>query len=255
VRDTIPRAVVGEQLQALGVAAGEQLVVHTSYKAVGPIEGGPAGLVDALRDVIGPDGTLVMPSMSEDEDAPFDTRTTPCRGMGVVADTFWRMPGVVRSEHEASFAAVGPLARAITAPHPLEPPHGADSPVGRAAALGGRVLLLGVGHDANTTVHLAEALADVPYRIAHQCTILEDGVPTRVTVRETDSCCARFAQLDEWLGARQRRGAVGHGEARLVRASDVVHAAVRVLATEPFAFLHPRGECEECDEAWASVIV
>jgi aminoglycoside 3-N-acetyltransferase len=234
----IAEAELRAQLHALGLAAGSIVVVHTSFKAVGPVAGGPLGLIAALRAALGDEGTLVMPSMSFDDDLVFDARATPCREMGVVADTFWRQPGVARTDNPSGFAAAGAYAATIVASHPLAPPHGIDSPVGRACALGGFVLLLGVGHDADTTLHFAESLAKVPYR-------------------ETDHCCQGFARADEWLRARglQREGTVGRGHARLVRAHDVVRVVVAELRRDPFALLaHAAdGGCDDCAQAWASV--
>src|SRR4030095_3288836 len=120
------------------------------------IEGGPLGLIEALHAALGPRGTLVMPSMTDDDDRVFDPATTPAHSMGIVADSFWRLPGWRRSNLFASFAASGPHAVRITADHPPVQPHGPESPVDRVRALDGQILLLGVGHDANTTVHLAE---------------------------------------------------------------------------------------------------
>ncbi len=245
------------ELRALGLPSGAVVVVHTAFKKVAPVEGGPTGLIAALREALGPDGTLVMPAMSDDDEQPFDPAATPCRAMGVVADTFRRMPGVLRSDNPASFAAAGPLAPAIVAPHPLSPPHGIDSPVGRACAFGGFVLLLGVGHSEDTTAHLAEAMARVPYRVRKSCVVMVRGAPTRVEYDETDHCCEGFAKLDGWLRARglQREGTVGSATARLARASDIVRVAVAELLADPCAFLHPRGGgCDECDAAWASVV-
>jgi aminoglycoside 3-N-acetyltransferase len=240
---------IKDQLVTLGVERGGVLVVHTSFSAIAPVDGGPAGLIAALREVLGPDGTLVMPSMSDDDDHPFDVATTPCRGMGIVAETFRQLPGVLRTDNPHAFAAIGPRAAEVTRPQPVEIPHGLDSPVGRVYELDGQVLLLGVGHDANTTVHLAENLAGVRYGIHHYATILENGAPRRVEYREIDHCCEGFAQLDEWLGERQHRGAVGHGTARLMRSRDVVDAALRHLRENEEVFLHEPGVCEECDEA------
>ena len=161
------------QLLALGVEAGGVLLVHTSFRAVRPVEGGPLGLIRALRNVLGPEGTLVMPTMTDGESV-FDPRSTPTVDMGITAETFWRQAGVVRSTHPGgSFAAAGPHASEICAPQPLAPPHGPDSPPGRVHALDGQVLLLA----------------------------------------ETDHCCRGFTRMDAWHDAgtaarrenRQRR--------------------------------------------------
>ena len=246
---------VVEQLQTLGVAPGDVLVVHTAFSKVAPVEGGPRGLIDALRAARGPDGTLVMPSMSDDDEQPFAPASSACAGMGVVADTFWRVPGVLRSDSPHAFAAIGPRTAEITAPHPVDVPHGPDSPVGRAHALDGQVLLLGVGHDANTTIHLAELLSGVRYRLPAHATILRGGRPIRVDYGENDSCCARFALVDGWLEAdgKQRRGRVGNAEARLARARDIVAVVTDHLAADELAFLHPPGVDAECDAARAPV--
>jgi len=254
-QERIVSGVLADQLRALGVQPDGVLVVHTAFSKVMPIDGGPHGLIEALLAALGAHGTLVMPSMTDDDDVPFDVAVTPCRGMGVVADTFWRLPGVRRSDNPHAFAAVGPRAAAIVADHPLDVPHGLDSPVGRVHELDGQVLLLGVGHDANTTIHLAENMAGVRYRLSHHLTIRREGQPTRVDYGEVDHCCENFALMDEWLAAagRQHRGSVGHAEARLARSRDIVAAALMRLRENETVFLHAAGACEECDHARASI--
>ncbi len=245
------------QLRRLGVAPGGVLVVHCSFSRVGPVEGGPLALIGALERVLDATGTLVMPSMSDDDDHPFDVQRTPCHGMGIVAETFWRMPGVARSDSPHAFAARGPAAAAITAPHPIDLPHGLDSPIGRAFELDAQVLLLGVGHDADTTVHLAESLASVRYRRPKYAHVSIEGRPVRIDYGEIDHCCERFELLDGWLEARglQRRGRVGNAETRLVRSRDVVEVAIEHLRECETIFLHQPGVDVECDEARASLEV
>jgi len=244
---------VAAQLRALGVQKGGVLLVHTSFRAVRPIEGGPTGLIEALRVALGPEGTLVMPSWTGSDEEPFHPATTPASpDLGVVADTFWRLPGVVRSPHLFAFAAAGPQAERVTSgPLPL-PPHIPESPVGHVHALDGQVLLLGVNHDADTTLHLAELLAGVPYCVPKSCTVLQDGRPVRLEYGENDHCCERFTLADGWLRERglQSEGRVGHAQARLVRARDIVRVALEHLAREPLLFLHPPSAgCADCDEA------
>jgi aminoglycoside 3-N-acetyltransferase len=145
------------------------------------------------------------------------------------------------------------MAALVTSPHPVDVPHGPDSPVGRVHDLDGQVLLLGVGHDGNTTVHLAETLSRARYLRPKHCVVLADGKPQRVEYAELDHCCERFALMDEWLAAEglQRRGEVGHGEARLCRSRAMIEVALARLREEPLVFLHPYGVDEECDEARA----
>ena len=240
-----------QQLVTLGVPRGWVVLVHAAFSKIKPVDGGPAGLIAALEDIIGPLGTLVMPSMSDDDDHPFDPATTPCLGMGVVADTFWRLPGVLRSDSPHAFAAKGPAAPMIAAPHPIDFPHGPDSPVGRVLQLDGVILLLGVGHEADTTVHLAEAMAAVRYRVPKSVTVMQDGQVVRQEYLEIDHCCKKFSLVDGWLDAArlQRRGTVGSAEARLVRARSMVEVVTAHLREEETVFLHPKGVDAECDEA------
>jgi aminoglycoside 3-N-acetyltransferase IV len=257
-RRELTRAEVAEQLRALGVQEGEVLVVHSSYRATRPIEGGPEGLVEALRLALGDGGTLVIPSWPDSDDEPFDPAVTPASAdLGIVADTFWRMAGVRRSPYVHAFAAAGPLAEKIVGGSLPLPPHIPDSPIGRVHDLDGRVLLLGVGHDANTSLHLAELVAGVPYRVAKYCTVMREGVPVRLDYQENDHCCARFELADDWLRADrlQAEGSVGHAHARLFRSRDVVRLAVERLREDPLLFLHGEGEgCFECDRARASLL-
>src|SRR5918993_4057842 len=144
-RSWIDLPTVERQLEALGLSEGSVVQVHCAFSKVAPMASGPEGLIEALRNVVGTSGTIVMPSMTADDDSVFDPRTTSCIDLGVVADTFWRQPGVARSDNPHAFAACGAMADRITSPHPVVVPHGLDSPVGRVLDLDGWVLLVGIG--------------------------------------------------------------------------------------------------------------
>lgn len=248
---------IADQLRALGVRTAEVLLVHTSFKSIGSVEGGPLGLIEVLRDVLGPSGTLAMPSFSNNDDEPFDPATTPASpDLGIVASTFWRLPGVRRSNHFSAFAAIGPYAAAIVADPLSLPPHTPASPAGRVYDLGGEVLMIGVGHEADTMLHLAEVIADVPYRVPRHCTVMRDGLAVRIDYNENDHCCALFSLADTWLRRHgfQSEGRIGYARARLARARDIVTVAVEHLKRDPLAFLHPpQAKCAECDAARRSI--
>lgn len=250
-------ASIAEQMRALGVEPGGVLLTHIAFRAVRPVEGGPLGLIAALGDALGPHGTLVMPSMGADESTVFDPRVhEPYAELGATARLFWRQPGVLRSDHIHAFAARGPHAAAIVADPLPEPPHGPASPVGRVHDLDGQILLLGIDHTANTSLHLAEIVGGARYRSPSPCTVLRDGRPMRIVIGENNHCCRRFALADDWLRAAnlQTEGRIGGAHARLMRARDLVRLASREVARDETIFLHgPDEGCDECDEARRSL--
>lgn len=243
-----------EQLRALGVREGGVLLVHSSYRAVRPVVDGPLGLIAALREAVGPAGTLAMPSATGEDDLPFDPTTTANReDLGIVPSLFWQQPGVVRSAHFDAVAAVGPRAEWVTGGPFVLPPAAPGGAIDRIREAGGQILLLGVGQDANTTLHLAELLGGAPYRSAFHYTRADR---VRVDYGENDSCCGKFALADEWLRAEglQREGRIGNAHARLIEAEDLIRVAVPRIQMDPLVFLHgPDQGCEECDEARESL--
>ncbi|MBB5519917.1 aminoglycoside N3'-acetyltransferase [Amphiplicatus metriothermophilus] len=122
------RSEIVAQLRALGAKRGGVLLAHISYRAARPVEGGPVGLIEALRAALGPEGTLVMPSWGDGAE-PFDPARTPADpDLGATADIFWRQPGVMVAAHAFAFAAAGSQAEAILRDRLPLPPHRRESP-------------------------------------------------------------------------------------------------------------------------------
>lgn len=185
-----PRVILTKQdlIKQLGgcvVSSGQTLIVHTSLRSLGYVVGGAETLIRALLTLIGEQGTLMMPAQTwknldpltgvhwdaeeawwpiiREEWPAYDKEVTPAIGMGVVAEMLRTWPGARRSDHPArSFAAVGKHAEYLTGNHDLSEIFGPGSPLDKLYKLDGYILLIGVGHDKNTSLHLAETRADFP---------------------------------------------------------------------------------------------
>ena len=236
-------------LRALGVMHGGTLLVHSSMKSLGWVNGGPAAVIEALRRALGPGGTLALPAFSSDLSdprhwenppvpeawwpviretmPPFDPATTPTNHIRILPQCFRSLPGVVRSAHPyGSFAALGPRARAICEPHALDHPFGDASPLARLCDGGAQVLLLGCGHRSNTSLHLAEHRARFPKEeIVTGAPVLVDGERRWVEIRDLDLEIADF----ETTGAAfpgARKGRVAQAACELFTMRDMVGFAI-----------------------------
>jgi aminoglycoside 3-N-acetyltransferase len=239
---------LAEDLRALGVTEGSTLLVHSSLSALGYVVGGAQAVVLALFDVLGPTGTLVVPTHSGDLSEPsywqnppapkdawttirqhlpaFDPHLTATSGMGIIPDTVRAHPRALRSNHPSmSFAAVGPHAEVITANHGLDFGFDEHSPLARLEELGATVLLLGVDHDRNTSLHLAEYRVHEPdQEIEQGAPLMVDGARQWVTFTTLDYNTEDFCTIGQALSAagHQRMGTVGAGTARLFDLATVV---------------------------------
>ena len=164
----VTQADVEHGLRELGLGAGAGVMVHSSLRSFGRVEGGALAVVQALMNVLTSAGTLLMPTFNHG--APFvtngpgvfDPLITPTVN-GAIPDSFWRMPGVRRSlDPTHPFAAWGAKADRYIENHHRTLTLGPHSPLGMLLADDGYGLLLGVDYANNTFHHVVETTLDAP---------------------------------------------------------------------------------------------
>ncbi|MER5886680.1 AAC(3) family N-acetyltransferase [Streptomyces sp. NPDC001941] len=244
------------QLDELGLNAGDVVLVHTSLRAVGPVEGGGEAVLRALRSVLGPEGTVVVPTFTSansdtspayrervqglsaeevrhvrDSMPPFDPETTPSTQVGVFPEIVRRAPGALRSAHpQTSFAALGPHAEKILSDHRPDCHLGEDSPLARLYELRARVLLLGAGFHRCTAFHLGEYRVQSPPRRTYSCVIRERGRRRWWSYEDVDLSDEVFGEVGADLvrgvtGRSVRSGTVGAARCHLFGVDEAVDHA------------------------------
>jgi len=164
---------LAEEFSALGLPAGSSVLVHSSLKRLGWVEGGAEAVVGALLDAVGPEGTVLVPNLpfrgsltSYLQSRPtFDVRATPSQ-MGAITEALRKRPDARRSRHSShSVAAVGALRDAMTTDHETDlTTCGVHSGYYRNAhTAGGCILMIGVTLANMTTFHAIEELNELPY--------------------------------------------------------------------------------------------
>jgi aminoglycoside 3-N-acetyltransferase len=247
----VTRARIAADLGRLGVRPGGVLMVHSSLSALGWVCGAAQAVVEGLLDALGKDGTIVVPSHTSGNSDPagwrnppvpedwwppiraempaFDPRVTQSQHMGAIAEAVRTWPGALRSVHpQVSFAALGPQAAAVTAGHALDSGFGERSPVARVHDLDGDVLLLGVGHGSNSSLHLAEHRVPDPPRERSAAAVATPGGRRWLSWEDVMPEAGDFETLGASFDAtgRTTAGRVGEADARLMRQRELLEFAV-----------------------------
>ena len=227
--------------------------MHSSLSEIGWTVGGPVSVIQALMEMLTSSGTLIMPTFSsgntdptewenppvperwwdliKDEMPAYQPDIAPTREMGVVVETFRKWPNVIRSDHPSfSFAAWGKHAKFIIKYHKLTSGLGEHSPIARVYDLDGKILLIGVNHYNNTSLHLAEYRSKFSSKkyIKHGSAMKIKKERRWVEYEDLDHNSDDFERLgiDFESETNYIIGKVGIAEARLISQREIVDFAI-----------------------------
>lgn len=158
------------QLESMGLKGDETILIHSSMKAIGAVDGGADTVLDVWMEYF-KNGLLLLPThtwKTVNADNPvYNPYTTPSC-VGLLTNMFMKRDGVIRSLHPThSMSGYGKNAAEYLAGEeynntPCTPGGCYD----RLKEVGGKVLLVGVGHERNTYIHSVEEVLNVPNRLS-----------------------------------------------------------------------------------------
>ncbi|WP_331742143.1 AAC(3) family N-acetyltransferase (plasmid) [Streptomyces sp. NBC_00876] len=246
-------------LRDSGVAEGDVVMVHAAISSLGWTAGGGVALVQALREVVGRSGTLVVAAFTtyltdpmtwverpvppswwprvRQSMVPFDPALHPAQPkLGRLPEVVRSLPGARRSPHPLySFVASGPAARSVLTSHPMGYGLGARSPLAALCRASAKVLMIGVGWDKCTVLHLAEHLTPYPGRRSHRMDVPRPA-PGGATQWEPSVQLVMYEGDYADIGAEATRaglvrsGRVGAAPVLLVPAAELVDLGSAWLA-------------------------
>jgi len=252
----LSRSDLAAGLRHLGLGRGDLVYVHSSLSSLGWVEGGASAVLEAMRDVVGPAGTLMVPTFTFSGTDTFDVLRSPSK-TGAITEAVRNHPEAVRSWHPAHApCAIGPLAEWLVADHILYGPLDIGCPEDRMAKLGGWVLLLGVDHRVNSTVHIGEAYAGSVARLvrynalnpARPKVIASNGQTLTVSITSMPGCSAGFGAVERAMRAanRIRYGLIGEARCQLMRGQDIIDQTIALLKDDSDALACDRTTCGTC---------
>ncbi len=263
IRKIYDKEKLTEDLKNMGIRPEDALMVHSSMKSIGQVEGGADTVVDTFMEYLGKDGLLMMPSHTwkqmSDIYNVFDPETEPgC--VGIIPNIFRERKEVVRSLHPThSIVAYGKGAdEYIRGEEKLTTPCAPGGCWDRLRNVNAKILLIGVTHARNTFIHGIEEVFDVPERFTKEPVEFKikmpDGTLKPVSMyRHYNVHTAHISEsFDKMLSGYEKTGAAkkvrfGDAECILCDAVKLFEVTARILKHQRNCFI----ECEhEIPEEW-----
>ena len=229
----------------LGVQTGDTLLVHSSYKSLGEVNGGPQTVIAALLAALGNDGTLIMPSFNFDfnKGKPWDVRSTPSQ-MGILTEFVRKDPRAKRVFHPIySFAIIGKHAEMLGSLR-YKSSYERNSVFGKLRDLDGKIMVIGLSYtNSMTFFHHIEQMEGVDYRFQKQFTgeVTDWDGTTKVDtfemfVRDIDrgvkTMVDPMGELMEKAGVIKSKK-IGEADVKLMKANEVYAFTAREMRRDP----------------------
>lgn len=237
-----------DDLQKLGLACGIAVEVHSSLRSIGHVEGGASTVISALMDVVGEEGAIVMSAylvtplipLTEEEKLKgitakvrkFDETANCKSGMGIIVDTFCKLPNTYLGKGVNRVCAWGHNATLHSQGYEY------------LLSIDGWVLLIGVDIHRCSCMHTAEGKVELPKEIDEHFQLPEEiqrqypRADWYVEYQDPQKPLLEDAwgkvQIEAERRGLIRRGHIGQAECMLFKAQPVVDIYEEFLRKDPF---------------------
>ena len=231
--------------QKLGLTNGDVLLVHSSYKSFGGVEGGPQTVIDALRSILTEEGTLIVPTFNYDfcNGKPFDVKKTPSK-MGIISELVRTNSNSKRTlDPVFSFAILGKH-RDYLANLRNDHSFGPNSIFAKLRELDAKIMIIGLTYNESMTFfHHIEETQGCDYRyfkefrgnITDYDEVKQDGkivLFVRDIERGVQNAVDKMGLIMEQEGI-VKKIAVGESEIKIMKANDAYQRTAEEMKMNP----------------------
>ena len=230
-------------LREMGLSTGDKVLLHSSLYSLGNVDGGADAVIDAFLEVLGSQGTLLVPVFG---------------ALGIITETLKKRPeAVISTAPVGTLAAIGADAETLCLDHwQAETAHGENTPFTRLAEMDGYVCLLGCDQDRNTSLHSVEALLRLPYMNTATTTFkTPDGNEITKDWPYYPGPHRDFIGLDHCFleSGAMKISRIGNAQVRLIKSQDLLDIGLAIGSEDPAFVLCDNPACADCVKQRAAI--
>lgn len=257
----LTKEAIKKDLISAGLKSGDHVLVHSSLSKIGYLEDGADTFINALIEVVGADGTVLMPTSPNNvyqlnyiRNTPFFNVLNSPSKTGKITEVFRQRPDAVRSLHPTEpVSAVGKLAKELTKDHFNQiTPYNDKSPFYKLAQFGGKIMYVGVGlSQAGTSLHTLEDAVEFKFPVYYPeifdfKVIDEKGETHQVKTKVHNPEWSKKRKCDDLIPMFESEGAlekckIGEADTLFVDAQKFFYTMVQAYEKNGVTMYTPKG--------------
>lgn len=236
-----------------GIQKGDVVLMHSALSSIGFVEGGADTVIDAVLEAVGAEGTFAVSTMAFNH--PYDPENDAST-VGIISETHRKRANSIRSLRPVHcINAIGARAEELTRDHDkCETNCGVGSPFQKLRDMGGKIILLGVDMNRNTTLHAIEDIMDSVYLVTERVPAPKYMEDYQNKILVMKKYCPGHRDFLSFTPVLRREGAlvevkIGNALAKIIDVKKMYELGEKLLAENPLFFMCENENCSYCSNA------